>query len=309
MQKVIITGAAGFIGYYLAKSLAESGVEIYALDRPQMQERIYSHERVHYVAADIADLATCIEELDGVKADVLYHLAWVGVTSDLKNDIGVQIRNIEYNLNALKLCETIGCKHVVIPGSASEYAYCGETITDNNLPSPGDAYAACKAATRITCEFYAKQNKLKLNWLIISSIYGPGRNDNNIITYSIKTLLKGERPSYSKLEQQWDYIYIGDLIEALRLVGEYGKEGEAYPVGSGNAQPLRSYIKQIHSIIDPSLPLGIGDLPYKKAGIQDNSVLDISKLTADTGFVPKVSFEEGIKKTINYFRSLEESNA
>lgn len=84
-----------------------------------------------------------------------------------------------------------------------------------------------------------------MNWLLIGSVYGPGRNDNNILTYTIKALLNNEKTKFSKLEQMWDYIYIDDLIDALYLVGNYGKPGAVYPVGSGIAIPLREYIEKI----------------------------------------------------------------
>lgn len=103
----------------------------------------------------------------------------------------------------------------------------------------------------------------------------------------------------------WDYIYIDDLIEALYLLGLHGKPDGVYPIGSGQARPLAEYIRQIQAEIAPDAPLGIGALPYKFGSKPDNSVLDISSLREDTGFAPQVSFEEGIGRTIAYFREME----
>ena len=79
-------------------------------------------------------------------------------------------------------------------------------------------------------------------------------------------------------------------------------------MGSGIAIPLSEYIEKIKNIIDPEAQLGIGLLPYKDGCKPDNSVLDISALCNDTGFAPKVPFETGIQKTIQYFKKLENNN-
>jgi nucleoside-diphosphate-sugar epimerase len=138
-----------------------------------------------------------------------------------------------------------------------------------------------------------------------SSIYGPGRDDNNALSYAIKTLLRGEKPSFTALEQIWDYIYIDDFIEALAAIGERGVAGAVYALGYGKAQPLRNYIFTVRDAINSELPLGLGDLPYKN-GKPDNAEMDISLLTRDTGWTPLVDFETGVRKTIEYFRILQE---
>lgn len=195
-----------------------------------------------------------------------------------------------------------GIKRIIVPGSASEVS-CGQgIITGNEIPAPSDIYSACKVATRYVCQTYARQHNLEFIWTLITSIYGPGRHDNNLITYSIQKLLKEEKPSYTKLEQQWDYLYIEDLVDALVALGEKGKSGKIYPIGSGNHQQISQYVYLLRDKINPSLPLGIGDYPYKNPDKIDNQVLDISSIKDDTGFEPKFDFETGIEETINYFR-------
>ena len=88
---------------------------------------------------------------------------------------------------------------------------------------------------------------------------------------------------------------------ALQALGEKGKSGKLYPIGSGEHQQMVEYVKIIRDKIDPTLPLGIGDKPYKNKTI-DNQIMDISELIADTGFAPRYTFEQGIEETINYFK-------
>lgn len=305
MRKAVITGAGGFIGRNLTRRLLQENVQVYGIDIEAAQGRILADTGVTPLSVDIGDKKELANILKVARPEVFYHLAWAGVSTDVKNEVGMQVSNIPLAVTVLEACGEAGCKHVIIPGSASEYAYCGRTIDGQNTPAPGDAYAASKAAAQVLCQWYARQHELNLNWLLIGSIYGPGRNDSNILTYTIKALLRGEKPRYTKLEQLWDYIYIDDLIEALYLLGIYGKPDGVYPIGSGQARPLAEYIRQIQAEIAPDVPLGIGALPYKFGSKPDNSVLDITALRTDTGFAPQVTFEEGIGRTIAYFREME----
>lgn len=307
MRKVVITGAGGFIGRNLTRRLLQENILVYGIDIEAAQERILADAGVTPLCVDIGDKRELANILKTAQPDVFYHLAWAGVSTDVKNEVGTQVSNILLAMTVLEACEEAGCEHVIIPGSASEYAYCGQTIDGQNAPAPGDAYAASKAAAQVLCQWYARQHGLNLNWLLIGSIYGPGRNDSNILTYTIKALLRGEEPQYTKLEQLWDYIYIDDLIEALYLLGLHGKPDGVYPIGSGQARPLAEYIRQIQAEIAPDAPLGIGALPYKFGSKPDNSVLDITSLREDTGFAPQVTFEEGIGQTIAYFREMEQA--
>jgi nucleoside-diphosphate-sugar epimerase len=238
--------------------------------------------------------------------DAFYHLAWAGVSTTLKNDAAVQVSNITLTLKALYAAKQCKAKKVICPGSTSEYATCGEAVTGKNVPAPADMYAASKVAAHFMAQQYARQLDVPFIWLLIASIYGPGRHDNNVITYCINQLLDGKKPSTTKLEQQWDYLFVEDLIAALVLVGEKGVPGSVYPVGSGVSRPLAEFITTLRDKIDPALPLGIGEVPYKTEKI-DHSIIDISLLQRDTGFMPAVSFEEGIEKTIAYFKSLREA--
>lgn len=305
MRKAVITGAGGFIGRNLTRRLLQENVQVYGIDIEAAQGRILADTGVTPLSVDIGDKKELANILKVARPEVFYHLAWAGVSTDVKNEVGMQVSNIPLAVTVLEACGEAGCKHVIIPGSASEYAYCGRTIDGQNTPAPGDAYAASKAAAQVLCQWYARQHELNLNWLLIGSIYGPGRNDSNILTYTIKALLRGEKPRYTKLEQLWDYIYIDDLIEALYLLGIYGKPDGVYPIGSGQARPLAEYIRQIQAEIAPDVPLGIGALPYKFGSKPDNSVLDITALRTDTGFAPQVTFKEGIGRTIAYFREME----
>ncbi len=308
MKKVIITGANGFIGSHLVSKLSDIGVEVIALVDPRYD---YSHLSSRNGVTTIEFTLQSIDLLKNnnllYNSDVIFHLAWSGVNATFRNDESEQLQNIHYGLNVIKLAKHLNVSKVLIPGSAAEVS-CGDgVITGNEQPAPSDIYSATKVATRYLCQVYALQNNVVLIWPLITSIYGPGRDDNNLISYAIKSLLVEEKPSFTKLEQKWDYLYIDDLIEALIALGALGTGG-VYPLGSGESRQLKDYVNVIRDIINPSLELGIGDLPYKNPNKIDNQIMDISRLIKETSFTPKVHFNEGIKNTISYFKSLLEKD-
>lgn len=189
----------------------------------------------------------------------------------------------------------------ILPGSTMEYTYCGQKINEKACPSPQNAYGAAKISARYLCQTLCEELKLPYIYMVITGIYAADRRDNNVIYYTISELLQGRKPSFTALQQRWDYIHIDDVMQAFYLIATKGKGGAFYSVGHGDNWPLVNYITQIRDIIDPSLPLGIGEIPYKDTRLP-SSCVDMVSLKKDTGFVAEIPFEVGIKKVIEAMR-------
>lgn len=304
MRKVLVIGADGYIGRRLTKHLSQIGISVVALV-PQSLYDNFSKESPE-ISCKGFDFSTLLEtDYSSFLKDVdtIFHLAWAGVNAKDRNNANVQSANFMYNIKVVQLADKYQIKRLVIPGSAAEFACSGRIIDGTGMSAPSDLYSATKAATRDFCSVLCRRHSIELIWTLITSIYGPGRDDNNLISYVIKSLLRGEKPSCTKLEQIWDYIFIDDLVNALALIGEKGKAGEIYPIGSGEHRSLREYVEIIRELINPKLPIGIGNIPYKNDRI-DNQIMDISSLEKDTGYVPAFSFEKGIKSVIEYYRTI-----
>lgn len=303
-MKVIITGANGFLGSRLAKMFADQKHLVFCIVKDSNEDiSSINHPNIKIIYCDLLNIEKLKNEQILDDADLFYNFAWAGVSTTYKNDFEIQYKNIMYSFNAIKTAKLLNCKKFIGIGSISEFAYASKAITGNEATSPSDYYSIAKIASRNFCEFFALNNSMNFNWALITSVYGPGRNDNNLITYTIKSLLNNETPSYTSLEQNWDYIYIDDVINALYLIGLNGKKYKVYTIGTGTNKKLKDYIYEIKNIINPSAKINIGALPYKTNKI-DNSMVDISSLINDTGYNQKITFEEGIKKTINYFTEL-----
>lgn len=303
MKKILVLGANGYLGSRLTLALAERGYQVIAfVDSRYPYQMLENVPLIEPVEFELEHLEESADKPSLKEVDTLYHFAWAGVNAQVRNEVEMQVQNVMFGVKVLEFAVAHQIRKVIVPGSAAEVC-CGDgIITGKETPAPSDMYSASKVATRYVCQTFARQHDIDVIWTLITSIYGPGRNDNNMISYAIQTLLKGEKPSFTGLAQQWDYLYVDDLIEAMILLGEKGVGGKVYPIGSGEHQPLSKYVETIRQLINPTLPLGIGDLPYKNPNKIDNQILDISSLQADTGFCPRWNFEEGISEVIKDFR-------
>lgn len=244
---------------------------------------------------DLADYKALSCDLN---ADIFFHLAWEKTTSGGRDDVYSQLKNVEYSLDALNLAKRLGCKCFVGTGSQAEYGKVSKDLSGNTPTNPESGYGIAKYTAGKMCALLAKNLGLRFCWTRILSIYGENDNPNSLISYVIDTLLKGEKPSLTKCEQVWDYMYADDCARALYLVGEKGLDGKTYVLGSGEKRKLCDYVRAVRDAINPNLPLGFGEKEYYPHQPM-YLCADTTDLQKDLGFVLGVTFEQGIEKTIN----------
>ncbi len=304
MKRVMITGGTGFIGSWLVKELLGNQVEVLLLIRNNSMGTVkkINGSQIRYICYDSDEYNRLPYELAG-SIDVFYHLAWEGVAAEEKNNCELQLNNITFSMKMLEFANKLHVKKFIATGTVAEYSLCESIMDLNARQTPNDLYGAAKTATHYMLETQARILQVPFIWAVLPSTFGEGRRDNNIITYTIMTLLCSEKPLYGNLMQMWDFLYVSEVVRALRYIGDKGITGKNYAIGSGTFRPLKNYIIMIRDMIDPNLPLGIGERPdYSKKAF--SSCVSIYDLTKDTGYVPVIGFEEGIRKTIAYYRSM-----
>lgn len=302
VKSAVVTGPTGAVGSALCQHLMNRGIKVYAVHHPSSLRLKNIPQEVTLIPCDLSglhQLKSLIEE----KVDAFFHLAWMHTIGDGRNDMHAQIENIRYAVDAVKVAADLGCCVYVGAGSQAEHGHIEGLVTPETPCVPNSGYGIAKLCaghmTRLEC------NKLGIRhvWARILSAYGPGDSPLSVIPTIINKLLHNEVPALTKGEQIWDFCYSGDVADALYAMAEYGKDASVYPVGSGSARPLREYFEITRDVVNPSLSLGIGALPYSMNQIMHLQA-DISSLTRDTGWVPAVSFEEGIVRTVDSFCNL-----
>lgn len=287
------------IGLALIDELIARDVFVTAVCRPDSLRlhAIPKHPLVETVACELSDLARLPDTLTR-SYDVCFHLGWEGsVGAAARNDADLQNKNISYSLEAVHTAAKLGCKVFIGAGSQAEYGRVEGMLRVDTACVPETAYGRAKLQasdlTRLACEKLG----LRQCWARILSVYGLGDAEGTLIMSLIRSLLEGKVPACTMGGQMWDYLYSADAAHALLAIAERGRHGVKYPLGSGEARPLREFIIAVRDAIDPNLPIGFGELPYADRQIM-HLCADLTELTADTGFVPEVSFEEGIQRTI-----------
>lgn len=306
MKRAIVFGATGAVGMALLEKLIQEQVEVLVLCRKgsARASQIPVHPLICRLEAELSALAE-LSNQTGKDWDVFYHLAWEGTTGAERNDAELQLKNAAYTLDAVRLAKRFGCNTFVGAGSQAEYGRY-EGILNEKVPAfPETGYGIAKLAAGQMSRLLCEQLQMRHIWVRILSVYGPWDQKRSMVMSAIDTLLRGQKPSFTKGEQMWDYLYSADAARALFLLGERGIGGKIYCLGSGQAAPLKDYICQLAEAVPEAadVPLGFGEIPYSTGQVM-HLCADIGALTADTGFVPEFTFAEGIKNTVQFVREM-----
>jgi nucleoside-diphosphate-sugar epimerase len=302
MRKIIISGATGAIGTALTRHLLDRGDEVLILTRQGGRiDRIPRHPRLSVKFCELQELAT-LENDTGHDFDILYHFAWAGTSGAARNDTALQSDNIRYALDAVALAARFGCHTFIGAGSQAEYGRFEGALTPTTPTFPETGYGIAKLAAGALTRMKATELGMRHVWVRILSVYGPHDRENSLISYTVRGLLRAEPLCFTKAEQHWDLLYSRDAARALALLGERGRHGGVYPLGSGRAKPLREYLTRARDLLAPQVPLYFGALDYPDGQVMHLEA-DIRRLRADTGFVPSTDFDEGILETAAWWKN------
>ena len=304
-MKAVITGATGAIGMALIKELSERGDEILVLCRASSarSRRIPDAANIKKIDCPLDKMSEL--ELDE-KYDAFFHFAWEGTTGDARNDMFLQNRNVKHTLDAVDLAARLGCSVFIGAGSQAEYGRVEGNINAETPAFPENGYGMAKLCAGQMSRVMCARLGIRHIWTRILSVYGEYDGENSLISFAIGKTLAGERASFTAGEQVWDYLYSGDAAKAMVALAERGRDGGVYCLGSGKKRLLREYLEVLRDTANPEAELGLGDRPYP-----DKQVMylcaDIDDLVADTGYTPQTVFEDGIKKTIEWYKNKEEN--
>ena len=306
ITSAIVNGALGSVGLALVDVLIRKGIKTYAVVYPGDKRISLIPEGAEIVPCDMRSISELIN-LIHEPVDAFFHLAWMGTIGPGRDDMLLQTDNIRCAIEAAKTAKELGCSVYVGVGSQAEHGRIEGLVKPNSPCFPVTGYGMAKLCAGQMTRSVCHQLGLRHVWARILSVYGPNDGPLSVTSVIMDKLFAGEKPSLTAGEQKWDYLYADDAAEGLYCMAVAGKDGAIYPLGSGKEQTLREYFEQIRDAIDPSLPLGLGEIPYAPNQVM-HLLADISTLQKDTGFSPCISFEEGIKLTVAKRKHINKSN-
>lgn len=302
MRSAIVTGANGFVGSALLRELSARGVSIVAVIKDEKENitAIMDLPGVEIVYCEMDEL----DKLPGkipASADAFYHLAWAGSTGSARGDYDLQLKNIHWTLDAANAAKAIRCGRFVGIGTLAEFDVNAYVPLAGSTPNAASCYGAAKIAAHYMSK--AECNRLGIDhvWARLTNVYGVGNYTSNFVNFAAKLMLTDQPTNFTPGEQMYDFACIEDIAQGLYCLGESGKKNTAYYIGSTKPAKLKEFIKIIRDEIDPAIPLNLGALPFNGVA-HSEQVFDCSQLVEDTGYVPKVPFKEGIKKTIPWIK-------
>lgn len=302
-MKVLLTGASGFVGsYVLRRLLEEPGAEVAALvRRPEAAWRIADLlTGVRVLPVGLDDAAGLASAVAAFAPTHVVHLAWTGVLGKDRND-PAQDANVGATRRLLEAALGAGARHFVGLGSQAEYGPCRARIDESTPTAPTTRYGAAKLAACDASRALCAAAGARFAWLRLFSSYGPRDSPEWMIPYLALKLLHRERPSVTAAEQLWDYIYVEDAAAAIVAVACTGGAQGVFNLGSGTAPRLRDIIEKVRDAIDPGLAVGFGEVPYRPDQVMHLEA-DIARLTGATGWRPRIGLDEGIRRTVDWYR-------
>lgn len=299
MKKALVTGANGFLGSLLVEKLLKNNVEVIAADLSGHNDRISPKAR--FVDFDMHSCELITEKIKDKDIDIMFHLAWAGSSGDARGDYTLQLDNVKCTCDAVKLAAEMNIKKFVGAGSIKQLDC--EKYLKQNGSAPGliHNYGTAKTAAQYMSKSVANSKGIEHVWCLFPSVYGVGDSTDNFINTTLRKILLQELPEFTSGEQNSDFVYISDMIHGLYLCGKSGKPNFSYYIGSGEPRKLKDYIKIIADTTGSSVLSGLNKVKFNGISLPLQTY-DCKKIFDDTGYKPKVLFNEGIKKTFDWLK-------
>jgi nucleoside-diphosphate-sugar epimerase len=301
MEKVIVTGASGFIGKALTKKLLDEGKIVYAVVRNPEKIRDLENKNLYVINLNLNEYQK-LPELIIDEIDVFYHFAWEGTFGESFRNYYQQFDNVKYSGDAITAACNMKCKKFILAGTIVELEVKKYINMNYCEPRISCIYGTAKMAAEMLCKIIAYNNNIEFNMSIIASVYGVGDYSLMIQNILINAFNKGNTIKLVKGENLYDWIYIDDVVNAFISIGEKGVNFKTYYVGHRELKTFKEIVTQVRDIINPDIELKFGEL--NDSTPLDYSLININELYEDTGFEAKVDFKESILKTSEWVKTL-----
>ncbi len=267
-MKFFITGASSFIGVELCRYLSENGHQVIAMSRGENEQlnniAINGNLQIFY-----ADMQNLMERVIDVKADIFIHLAWAGALLGQRDNQELQLGNIRFSLDCVKLSKKMGCQLYVDAGSQAEYGIVPGVISEDTPCNPVSAYGKAKLQMyQETCDL-TQRIGLKYIHLRILSVYGENDHPNTLIISSLKKMKNNEPIEMRSGGQKWNYVYVKDAarqiaILSIHAIDDNNFRQEVYNIASNDTRKLQDFIIAMKYITDSSSELRFGGYNIEK---------------------------------------------
>ena len=318
---ILVTGAAGFIGFHIAKTLLDSGITVVGIDnindyydtslKEDRLKLLKQYDCFEFIKLDIAD-TQAMEKLwseQGPFTKVIHMAAQAGVRYSLENPHTYINSNIVGHMNVLELCRyTEGFEHLVYASSSSVYG-ANEKLpysVQDRVDQPISLYAATKKSNELMSYCYSHLYGIPQTGLRFFTVYGPwGRPDMSPFIFA-EAISQGKKvPVFNNGDMKRDFTYIDDILSGvLGVLAKPPSVKEGIPhrvlnIGNTKSENLMDYIAVLEKVIGKDANIEL--LPMQPGDVKE-TYADVSETTELTGYQPTTSIEEGVPKFIEWYK-------
>lgn len=303
-RRVLVTGAAGFLGSHLVSRLIEAGAEVCALDQPNARgwSRVERETLAATLRTDVRTLAEPIHDRLLGDIDAIFHLAAVGVVGETGDVRELATGNIDSTLAGLLAAQRLGSRFLYC-GSCFEYG-AGAGWTEQALPAPTTEYGAAKAGGWLLANAFARRTGVEVISLRPFTMYGPMEPPSRLVPSVVRHALAGRPIDLTPGQQTRDFVYVQDVADAFVVAATTDAAvGGTFNICTGTAVSVRDVVLKVLEYTESRAEARFGALAYRPSELPVLSG-DPTHAAQVLGWRARVSLDDGLARTVAWFRSV-----
>jgi dolichol-phosphate mannosyltransferase len=313
MSRVLLTGAAGFIGANLARRLLADGHEVHVLvlqhhSTAPAPGRLHPHWRLADIwdslqvhVASLADAGAVAKAVEGIRPERVFHLAAYGAYSWQDNAAEIIRVNLAGTVNLVEACLRTGFESLVNTGSSSEYGLKDHAPSEDEPADPNSPYASAKLGATLYCGLTARSNNVRISTLRLYSVYGPWEEPSRLVPTLAVRGLEGKLPPLVEPGVARDFVFVDDVVSAYLLASEKAGPGEVFNVGTGTQVTIAQAVEAARRVLSIKAAPEWGTMP-NRSWDTTSWVANSAKLKGKLGWNTSVDFEGGFRLTADWLR-------